>query len=179
MAGSLMTNLRSIYKNREFAWEMAIRELRGLHHGAVFGWAWLLARPLIQTGAYILIVSFIFKKTLSEGSGTFDYAIYVLSGMIAWQLITIPLERAPQLIRLRMDLVKQVIYPLETLPVTGLVLGGIILFGFIGLGPGDVGINALHQQLKRRQLYIAVPVNELGRLLPSESHWQLYGVDQH
>jgi lipopolysaccharide transport system permease protein len=42
--------------------------------------------------------------------------------MIPWQIMARALQDAPSLIRDRMELVKQVIYPIETLPITGLIL---------------------------------------------------------
>jgi lipopolysaccharide transport system permease protein len=116
---------QSLYRHRELVWEMSLRELKGATQGAVLGWLWVVLRPLIQTAAYVVVVSLIFRAELPDGSGPFSYAIYVLSGMVPWQILTKTLESAPSLIRERMELVKQVIYPIETLPLTGLIAGSV------------------------------------------------------
>jgi ABC-type polysaccharide/polyol phosphate export permease len=116
---------QTLFRHRELVWEMSLRELKGSTQGAVLGWLWVVLRPLIQTAAYVIVVSFVFRAELPDGGGYFDYAIYVLSGMVAWQILTKTLEAAPSLIRERMELVKQVIYPIETLPITGLIAGSI------------------------------------------------------
>ncbi len=118
-------NFSSILKHRELIWEMALRDLKGVNQGAFIGYFWLLLGPLIQVAAYVFIVSFIFERSLSEDSGPLDYAVYVLSGMVPWQIITRSLQSAPSLIRERMELVKQVIYPIETLPLTNLIVASI------------------------------------------------------
>ncbi len=116
----------SIYVNRELIWEMAVKDLKGTNKGAFLGSAWVLLNPFIQTAAYVIIVSYVFQSQMPTGNDSrFDYALYVLSGMIPWQIMTYSIMAAPSLVRERIDLVKQVIYPIETLPLTNLIVGAI------------------------------------------------------
>ena len=121
----LKKTLYSIFENFELIREMAFRELKEATKGAFLGLFWIIISPLIQVAVYVVVVSFVFRMRLGEGSGHFDYAIYVLSGMIPWQLMTKSLSEAPSLIRSRMALVKEVIYPIETLPVSSLVMSSV------------------------------------------------------
>lgn len=114
--------LFSIYRHREFILAMAVRDLRALNAGAYLGTVWLVLSPLIKVAAYVLVVSLIFRQRLGPNSGVFEYALYVLSGMIPWQLMTKVIEESPSLIRDRQELVKQVIYPIETLPISGMIV---------------------------------------------------------
>jgi len=111
----------SIMENRELVWEVAVRDLRGQSRGAILGFAWAILSPLVQVIAYVAIVSFVFRAKLGETFGPFDYAVYVLSGMIPWQILTQSIQQAPTLIRNNTELVKQVIYPIQTLPLTSLI----------------------------------------------------------
>jgi len=123
--------ISSIFENRELIWEMAIRDLKGTSKGAILGFLWVGISPLIQVAAYVTIVSFIFKAKLDSSAGPFDYALYVLSGMIPWQIMTRSISEAPMLIRSNTEIVKQVIYPIETLPMTSLLVssfGGLVNF---------------------------------------------------
>jgi lipopolysaccharide transport system permease protein len=117
--------LYSIFENRELIWEMAIRELKESTKGAFLGLIWISLSPLIQVAVYVVVVSLVFKSRLGESSGHFDYAIYVLSGMVPWQLMNKSLTEAPSLIRSRMELVKQVIYPIETIPISTLIISSV------------------------------------------------------
>ena len=134
----------SLIRHRELVWQMSWREIKGATQGAVLGWLWILLRPLILTAAYVVVVSLIFRARLPGGGGSLDYAVYVLSGMVPWQILTKTLETAPSLIRERMELVKQVIYPIETLPMTGLIAGSIgslvtlLVYVLLSLGTGQV-----------------------------------------
>lgn len=133
----------SLIRHRELVWQMSWREIKGATQGAVLGWLWIVLRPLIQTAAYVVVVSLIFRARMPDGGGPFDYAVYVLSGMVPWQILTKTLETAPSLIRERMELVKQVIYPIETLPMTGLIAGSIgslvtlLVFMILSLSTGQ------------------------------------------
>jgi len=117
-----------LFRNREFIWEMSLRDLKTLNKGSFLGYFWLILSPLIQVSAYVFIVSFVFQKRMSDNSDTFQYAIYVLSGMIPWQVLTRSLQQSPVLIRQRMELIKQIIYPIETLPINNLIVSSIGLF---------------------------------------------------
>jgi len=117
--------IRSILGNRELIWEMALRDLKGRNKGAFLGYMWLVISPLIQVAAFVVIVSLVFKIRLHPGAGSFDYALYVLSGMIPWQIITKSLQESTSLIRERIDWAKQVIYPIETLPLTELLVSSL------------------------------------------------------
>ena len=115
--------ITSIIRHRVLVWEMTKKDLKGLNKGALLGSVWIFLNPLIQTSVYIIVVAFIFKSRLNENSSPFDYALYVLSGMIPWQIIVKALQEAPSVIRIRIELVKQVIYPIETLPLSSLIVG--------------------------------------------------------
>ncbi len=113
----------SFLANKELIWEMALRDLKGGSKGSILGILWVAINPLIQVTAYVIIVSLIFKAKLSSDSGPFEYVLYVLSGMIPWQIMTRSISEAPMIIRSNSELVKQVIYPIETLPLTNLLVG--------------------------------------------------------
>ena len=119
----LNRTLLSFITHWELVREMAIRDLRGTSKGAILGCFWAVLQPLIRTAAYVVIVSFVLGSRLSGEGGRFNYVVYVLSGMVPWEILSRALQQAPMLIRTRMDLVKQVIYPIETLPMSSLLTG--------------------------------------------------------
>ena len=109
-------------ENRELIWELVLRDLKGLNKGAFLGYLWLVINPLVQVTAYVVIVSFVFQTRLAPNTDSMSYPLYVLSGMIPWQIMTKAIQESPSLIRERMELVKQVIYPIETLPLNSLLV---------------------------------------------------------
>lgn len=119
----LMSRLgKVLLSNRVLAWEMAKRDLILSNKGAMLGFAWIIIRPFVQVGAMVVVVTFIFGARLDQTGSRFAYAIYVLAGMIPWQIMTKSLEEAPSLVRDRVEMLKQVLYPLEILPITSILL---------------------------------------------------------
>lgn len=112
---------RSAWRHREFALAMALRDMKGGHRGAVLGMAWLVIRPLVQLGVYLFIVLKIFRVSLVEFATPEQFLVHVLAGMVAWLALQRCLEEAPSLMRERMEIIKQVDYPVETLPLSAVL----------------------------------------------------------
>lgn len=131
--------VRSLVQNRRLAWQSARHELRGLYKGTVLGMLWAGIRPLFQVAVYVVIIIFVFQVRSARYPGTFDYALYVLAGMVPWLVLSAVLQEAPMLVRNRMDLVKQVVFPIETLPLTSFLVHsmtlvvGFALYAALGL----------------------------------------------
>lgn len=117
----MLRNLEQLLDYREFVWYMTLKDLKTLTKGSVLGVAWEIIGPLSQVIIYVLLVSVAFKVRLSEDAGTFDYAIYVLAGMLPWRLMMQVISQSANLIRNNTLLIKQVVYPVELLAVTGIL----------------------------------------------------------
>ncbi len=153
---------QSIITNRALIVEMAWRDIQGTGRGALIGYLWLVVSPLIQTIAYIFIVSIVFGARLPEASGRFDYAMYVLAGMVPWHLLTRTLQESTTLIRDRTELVKQVIYPIETLPVTSLLVSSISSMVVLLV---LLGISAITGSIEWSVLLLPIPIAILAIFL--------------
>jgi lipopolysaccharide transport system permease protein len=141
----LFQQLGSVYRNRVLAWEMGRRDLLVFNKGTVLGFSWLIVRPLIQVSAYVVIVSIIFRVPFDSDKGRFGFILYVLSGTVPWQLMTSVLQEAPSYVRSRIELLKQVVFPLEILPITNIIvaaLGPLISLAVYFVLAGSAG--ALH-----------------------------------
>ena len=115
------SSLMRLYRHRELAWEMAVREAQSVYKGSIFGIAWLALKPLIQTAVPLVLISTTWHAAGGEGLNQLDLAAYMLAGMIPWQILSRVLEESTQLVRDRTNLVKQVPFPLETLPLMSLL----------------------------------------------------------
>jgi lipopolysaccharide transport system permease protein len=154
--------LGSIVRNRELTVEMAKRDLKGAGKGAILGHAWLVVNPLLQAGAFVVIVSYVFRVRLGGSAGPLDYALHVLSGMVPWHIMTRSLQESTSLIRDRMELVKQVIYPIETLPLTSILVNSLAALVTLAL---FLALGALAGKLQPSVLLLPVPLALLVVLL--------------
>lgn len=122
--------LRTIYRNRELIYYMILRELTILKRGAVFGVFWNIAHPVIQVFLYAVVIGLVFKVKFAAtaDSGIFDYAVFLLSGMIFWTAFTRACSEGSGLIREHVPYIKQISYPVETIAIVRLFLVAKDLF---------------------------------------------------
>jgi lipopolysaccharide transport system permease protein len=105
-------------KHRQLTLEMARREISDRYAGQVFGLFWAIGHPLVLMIVYIFVFGFIFKvKIGGTPDMPLDYTAYLLSGLIPWLSFQESMTKASTVIVGNSNLVKQVIFPIEVLPV--------------------------------------------------------------
>lgn len=135
-----------IWRYRFFILSSIKTEFRTQFIRSRLGGLWMLLQPLSQ----VLIFAFILSKLMSarlHGTGDqYSYAIYLMSGILAWSLFTEILSRSVSLFIENSNLLKKISFPKMTLPmiVVGralvnnilLLLAMLIIFTLLGHYPG-------------------------------------------
>lgn len=101
------------------------RDFTGRYKGSVFGSLWTVINPLVILGIYTVVFSGILRVRFSSDGGILNFATYVFCGMIAWTAFSDAVGRSSTIISENTNLVKKVVFPLETLPVY-LALSGLL-----------------------------------------------------
>ncbi|MBF0528297.1 MAG: ABC transporter permease [Deltaproteobacteria bacterium] len=111
--------IRILYNHRKLALELAKRDLTDRYAGQFLGILWVFVHPIILICIFLFVFAYVFNmKTQGTTLTTpLGYSIYLLSGLLPWMSIQEGLGRSPVSILSNASLVKQVIFPLETLPV--------------------------------------------------------------
>jgi len=105
-------------KHRELTLLLAKREITDRYAGQVFGVFWAAGHPVLLMLVYVTV--FGYALNLRAGGSTalpFDYTVYLLSGLIPWLGFQETVQKSTTVIRLNAPLVKQVVFPIEVLPV--------------------------------------------------------------
>ena len=98
------------------------REVLGRYRGSVLGIFWSFANPLFMLAVYTFVFSTIFKARWTGGTGSkIEFALVLFAGLIVFNLFSECISRAPSLILSNVNYVKKVVFPLEILPVVGLL----------------------------------------------------------
>ena len=109
-------------RHRLLTWEMAKREITDRYAGQLFGVLWAIGHPLFLMGIYVFVFGVVFKLRIG---GTrelpLDYATYLLSGLIPYMAFQEAMNKSASVILANANLVKQVVFPLEVLPVKGVI----------------------------------------------------------
>lgn len=111
--------LFNVFRTRgRLIFELTKREIFDRYAGQVFGIFWSLVHPLMVTLIYIFIFGFVFR---ARAGGTLDlpldYTSYMLAGIIPWLVFQEVLSKSSTLILANSNVVKQVIFPIEVLPI--------------------------------------------------------------
>lgn len=121
--------LRLVIMYKSLTWEMTKSEVTDRYRGQILGWFWAILHPLILIGVYIFIFVVIFKIRIG---GTrempLDYTTYLLSGLIPWLTVQEVMSKAGTAITSNANLVKQVVFPIEILPIKS-ILASLITQG--------------------------------------------------
>jgi len=108
----------TLFKNSELIWELTKKEINDRYTGQVFGILWTIGHPLFLMGIYIFVFSFIFEMRMG---GTIElprnYPTFLLAGVIPWLTIQETMMRSCTSVISQANLVKQVVFPIEILPV--------------------------------------------------------------
>lgn len=98
--------------------EMARQEVSHRYSGQVFGAIWTIVHPLVFIAVYIFLFVFVFKTKIGNSTTMpLDYTTYLLSGLIPWLSMQELLNKGSTVITNHTNLVKQVVFPIEILPV--------------------------------------------------------------
>jgi len=133
-------------RHRELALEMAKREISDRYVGQAFGIVWAIGHPVFMMGLYVFIFAFVFKTKIGGSlEMPLDYTTYLLSGLIAWMGFQESMTKSCAAITSNASLVKQVVFPLEILPVKGVIsslfqqgLLIILLVGYVLISHGSL-----------------------------------------
>jgi lipopolysaccharide transport system permease protein len=119
-------------RHRQLTLEMAKREITDRFSGQLFGIFWAIGHPLILMLVYVFIFGFVFKVRMGGTTSLpLDYTTYLLSGLIPWLAFSEVMSKASVTIVSNSVLVKQVVFPVETLPVKSVISTLLTLLIFI------------------------------------------------
>ena len=121
MAGTSQdrSGFRVLIRHRHLCWELVRRDLTDRHAGQVLGPAWMFAQPLVLIALHLFLFAVVLPARGLGGSGELGYVVSVLAGLIPWLAIQDSLLRGVTSVATNANLVKQVVFPVELLPVKG------------------------------------------------------------
>ena len=110
--------LQILRRHRDLTFDMAKRELSDRYTGQVFGMLWAVIHPVFMMGLYVFIFAVVFKQKIGGTTDLpLDYTAYILSGLVSWLSFQEAINKSCVTITSNASLVKQVIFPVEILPV--------------------------------------------------------------
>jgi ABC-2 type transport system permease protein len=127
-----LSRLRELLGAREVLGNLVRKEVRVRYKASVLGAGWSMLNPLL----YLAVFTLVFQRFL--GRGVPNFAVYLLSGLLAWQLFAGALTAAARSVVDNASLVTKVYFPREILPLAAVgstlvdfALHGVVLLLFL------------------------------------------------
>jgi lipopolysaccharide transport system permease protein len=131
---ALRSTFEQICRYRELLRELVDRDLSASHAQHGFGGLWVYVHPLVVVGTYLLIFGFVLgSKITVAGDFPGDYPGYILAGLVPWLMMQAAIVRGPSALISSANLVKQVVFPIEVLPIAGVIAATIPQLPALGL----------------------------------------------
>jgi len=123
-AASLLNPVRMIgnlWHRRGLIWQFAVREVQGRYKGSHLGVFWAMLNPLMTLAVFTFVFSAVMGVRWNRADAHENFMVYaahLFIRLIAFNLFSESVNRAPTLITSNPNYVKKVVFPLEILPLS-------------------------------------------------------------
>jgi lipopolysaccharide transport system permease protein len=114
---STLAEMRNLWSLRQLIGIMIHRDLLSRYKGSVMGAFWPVINPLGHLLLYTFVFNVILKVRFGSDGSTSNFAIYLMTGLVAWGAFSEAIARSPGTILEVPNLVKKVVFPLQILPL--------------------------------------------------------------
>ena len=139
-----LSRLRELGAAREILGNLIRKEVKVKYTSSVLGAAWSMLNPVLYLAVFTLVFAVVLRNDLPH------YPVYLLSGLLAWNLFATSLGLASRSVVDNANLVTKVAFPREILPMSSIgtalvdfVLQAVVLVAFMlvfGHGIGGLGL---------------------------------------
>jgi lipopolysaccharide transport system permease protein len=114
---SVIRIITIIIKHRWLILELVKREVKVRYRGTWLGFFWSLLNPLIMTGVYTVVFSFVFRVDIPK------YSAFLFCGLLPWTWFNEAMNSGTSCLTDRVGFVRDAVFPSEILPITSIAVG--------------------------------------------------------
>lgn len=100
---------RTVVYHWDLLWTLIVREIQLRYRRSVLGIVWSLINPLLSLLIFVFLFQGVLKMTVPH------YAVYVFSGLLAWNWFSSSLSAATYVLFQSRDLIRKPLFPTESL----------------------------------------------------------------
>lgn len=101
----------------DLIWPLARRMFVTRYRGSALGLVWAVLTPLALIAVFTFVFAGVFNARFTREGSAWDYALYLFCGLLPWTAFQESLQQSAGVVVAHANLVKRVVFPLETLPV--------------------------------------------------------------
>lgn len=148
--GVLAAFLELLARYHQLIVELTRREIVDRHSGQVFGPLWTIGHPLLLMALYVFIFAVVFPTRFPlDVAMPRSYVVYILAGLVPWLGFADAMNKSCGAVQSSANLVKQVAFPVEILPIKGTLaafltqlIATVLLLGYVTLAD-PAGLSAM------------------------------------
>src|SRR5689334_17486446 len=106
-ASGVSLGLNELWKYRELFYFFTWRDIKVRYKQTVLGIGWAILQPV----GLVLLFSFIFSHNWKIDTGTVHYPVFVLSGLILWNLFSSSVSSAGESMIQHAPIIKKIYFP--------------------------------------------------------------------
>ncbi|HXG12352.1 MAG TPA: ABC transporter permease [Gemmataceae bacterium] len=115
-------------------------EIAKRYSGSAFGKVWVILYPALLLATYLFVYLVIFKMRFPDYS-QFDYVLYVFSGLVPFLGVSEALGSGCTVLKQNLHLVKNVMLPIELVPVRSILVSMVSQAASLGVLIGLLALN--------------------------------------
>ena len=120
-SSGVIKDIKDLLSARELLSALLGRELAGKYKGSFLGIGWTLVRPLVMLFIYAVVIG----EFLGASRSISNFAIFVLVGLLFWNLISDSINMGSVSMTINSSLLKKVWFPREVLPLTSFAVASV------------------------------------------------------
>lgn len=105
---------------RDLVKNLVSKEIKVRYQGAALGFAWSLMNPLMITLMYLVVFTYVFRSKLPH------YALFMVVGIIHWNLFSMLVMQSSELLVVNADLLKKIYFPRLLVPFSNLLVNATL-----------------------------------------------------
>src|SRR3954464_6537412 len=109
--------IQLLWHRRELLLEMTRRDVVDRYAGQMLGSSWAVIAPLLTVATYLFAFGLIFRSRMGVDDNGAGYVAFALAGLVPWMGLQDGLSRSAVSISGNGNLVKQIVFPSEILPL--------------------------------------------------------------
>lgn len=116
--------IKELLKYRELFYFFSLRDIKVKYKQTVFGFAWAILQPLVMMALFTLF----FGKALSVPSDSIPYPVFVLPGLLLWNIFSSGVSNAGNSMVTNANIIKKIYFPRLIIPLSSVL---VALFDFL------------------------------------------------
>lgn len=126
-------NFKELYEFRDTLFFLAWKDIKIKYKQALLGFLWVVLQPLLMT---LVFVVFVKATNFSLGTSEVPYPIFVLSGMLIWNLFSSSITQTSHSVVSNAHIIKKIYFPRIFFPLSALIVSTFdFIISFVVLIP--------------------------------------------